>query len=448
MSLPSSPSSAYTPSNPFANGDKAHSKEDHLKITWTDTSEELIASWGDIASCYKWMHDQAFRKYDKISWRMMIPVAILSTVTGSLNMSMPVLVPENFVETGNKILGAVSIITGIITSLQSIFRFAQLSENHSNAANGWGKLERNIRIELRIDRKNRKDADNFLKICRADYDRLLESSPPIPKEIIQMFNQKFANIEHLVIPDVCGNLEHTQVNRPPPPPELLTEEAEREEEPEQPGMLSKFMTDIKQMLADSRLVSVGVKDNELPHHYIPTRSYEVEDINIPTRYSSATISNKPRKSWNQTGLQVAPRKGFLGDPPAPKKLQDVLEQESQQTGKPADMPSVNVTELRNRFERHLTLKTALNLSRLSTATNENTESATGASLTPSELPSSSMSDPSANETIVDILPPTQLQQQVEEYVGDQPEVESIPETRAPSRSRIQLRSGFDLNDLI
>ena len=440
LSLPSSPSS-FTPSSTTHAKDK--DKDDHLKITWTDTSEELIASWGDIASCYKWMHDQAFRKYDKISWRMMIPVAILSTVTGSLNMSMPVLVPTDFVQTGNKILGAVSIITGIITSLQSIFRFAQLSENHSNAANGWGKLERNIRIELRIDRKNRKDADNFLKICRADYDRLLESSPPIPKEIIQQFNDKFASIEHLVIPDVCGNLEHTKVNRPPPPPpELMLDEEIKEEPEEQPGVLSKFMTDIKQMLADSRLVSVGLKDNELPHHYIPTRHYEVDDISIPTRHSSATVTTKPRK---HSGFQVGPRKGFLGDPPAPIKLQDVLEKESQHVGKPVDMPTVNVSELRNRFERHLTLKTALNLSPQLLSV-----SSTGA---PSTGPAEEVQSLPAQVEVIDIANPLLENPPIAESPQvsvSEPVEEQVEETRPASRSKLRLRagSGFELNDLI
>ena len=39
--------------------------EQKVKLSWNDQTETLLRSWGDISSCYNWMHDKSFRKYQK-----------------------------------------------------------------------------------------------------------------------------------------------------------------------------------------------------------------------------------------------------------------------------------------------------------------------------------------------------------------------------------------------
>ena len=45
--------------------------------------------------------------------------------------------------------------------------------------------------ELSLQDKKRKPCRDFLKICRSEYDNLLESSPNIDLDIINDFNKKF-----------------------------------------------------------------------------------------------------------------------------------------------------------------------------------------------------------------------------------------------------------------
>ena len=185
-------------------------EETVVRLKWNKRTEKLVSEWGNHAICYNWMHDRAYRKYNNWSYRLMIPIGIFSTITGALNMAMPTLVPADLVETGNKILGGVSIVTGIVTSLQSIFRFAQRSEEHSAAAADWDKLARNIAIELKIDRKSRKEADSFIKVCRSEYDRLMTKTQFIPMDVIMEFNLKFGDHPKLQRPNICDNLEHIE----------------------------------------------------------------------------------------------------------------------------------------------------------------------------------------------------------------------------------------------
>jgi len=224
------------------------SKENKVKLTWNDQTETLLRSWGDISSCYNWMHDKSFRKYQKKNFKFSLPVIILSTLTGTLNLALQGYVPPEYITYAQAGIGGVNIFTGILTTLQNYFRYAENSESHRNASVGWGKLQRNISIELTYDRLSRKDADSFIKVCRMEYDRLLEQSPIIPTEIISLFKKKYAEqrlqkkkqkdarkqerkfsksnnneeIEEddiiqddeddkLILPDVCGELTHTGV---------------------------------------------------------------------------------------------------------------------------------------------------------------------------------------------------------------------------------------------
>ena len=299
------------------------------KLKWNEQTESLLADWGDIASCYSWLHDQSFRKYNRINHSMTIPVAILNVVAGALNLSMQSLVPPQYVNMSLQAVGGLNIITGIITSIQSIFRYAQLAENHHNAEVDWSKLERNIRIELRIERKNRKEADGFIKVVRAEYDRLMVSSPTIPDEILEKGKKHFLNFDGIITPDICGDMKHTHVTRPEPTPPSTPMRPPSPPQPPSDDKTSELLQDIKDMLAESRLVSVGMKDNEIPHAY----KFAPRKADGYTSYGRVTIDHGRRgRSESDTTtvlpssttgapasdieLDIKPRKNFLGSRPS------------------------------------------------------------------------------------------------------------------------------------
>lgn len=184
---------------------------DHTKLIWTDTTEQLLVRWGDHAACHQWLHFQSHNKYKNTNYSYSIPIIILSTITGTLNVGMNNVVPSDYMNWATIGVGVVNIVTGIITTLQNFFQYAQLSEAHFNSYVGWSKLSRNITIECSIDRKFRKDADRFISQCRADYDRLIEQSPVIPTEIISLFKSKFKKNKELILPDILDNLTHVSV---------------------------------------------------------------------------------------------------------------------------------------------------------------------------------------------------------------------------------------------
>jgi hypothetical protein len=98
-----------------------------------------------------------------------------------------------------------------MTTLGNYFRFAQNSEAHRVSAVSWGKFNRMITAELAQKPNDRMDSLDFINFCKQDLDRLIEQSPQIPDNVIQMFENEFDTITELKKPDICNGLEHTPV---------------------------------------------------------------------------------------------------------------------------------------------------------------------------------------------------------------------------------------------
>jgi len=180
---------------------------------WTREQEELMAGWADIAACYRWMHDKYEKKATASNMWITVPVIVLSTLTGSASFIMTSVVGDNpvaqkYAQIG---IGGVSIFTGILTTLGNFFRYAQSSEANRVASIAWGKFQRQIAVELALHPMERIDSMDFLKICRAELDRLIEQSPQIPEKVIEEFEKEFFDTPTLKKPDIAHGIDHTKV---------------------------------------------------------------------------------------------------------------------------------------------------------------------------------------------------------------------------------------------
>ena len=173
-----------------------------------------MAEWSDKAACYRWLHDRCEKKFSRLNMFITIPVIILSTLTGTANFAVGSFIPpdnptlKNYVAAG---IGSISIFAGILTTLGNFLRYAQGSESNRVASIAWGKFQRQIAIELAMHPNDRIDCMDFLNICRAELDRLIEQSPPVPDDIIVEFEKEFKDIANIKRPEICHGIEHTKV---------------------------------------------------------------------------------------------------------------------------------------------------------------------------------------------------------------------------------------------
>ena len=184
--------------------------DEEQKNIWTPECEKLLAEWSEKASCYRWLHGRCEKKYQRSYYCFSIPVIILSTLTGAANVGMDSFVPEDSKSLASAIVGGVNIFAGIVSTLQNFLKVAELMEAHRIAGISWGKLQRNIAIELALHPTRRVLQCDFLKLSRAEYDRLIEAGPLIDDSIISRFNKKFKNYK-VSIPSICNGLDKCEV---------------------------------------------------------------------------------------------------------------------------------------------------------------------------------------------------------------------------------------------
>jgi len=184
-------------------------KKDDLQM-WTSAQEQLLAEWSEKATCYRWLHSRSEKSYRTKNYSFTIPVIILSTLTGTANFAMDSFVPEEHKQIAMACVGGVNIFAGILSTLQNFLRYAELMESHRLCEVQWSKFGRNIAVELALDPKRRKPANDFLKVCRAEYDRLIEQSPPIDDHIIKQFKTNFKSVD-IRKPDICNGLHKCKI---------------------------------------------------------------------------------------------------------------------------------------------------------------------------------------------------------------------------------------------
>jgi len=179
---------------------------------WTPELDDLMAEWADKAACYRWMHERTEKIFSRNDRFITIPVIILSTLTGTANFGLNSIFGDNAnaAHLATLAIGGVSIIAGIITTLGNFLRYAQGSEAHRVSSISWGKFNRLITVELRINPNERMDSMSFLKICRIELDRLIEQSPPIPDSVIAAFRNEFGSSIDVKKPDIAAAIEHTK----------------------------------------------------------------------------------------------------------------------------------------------------------------------------------------------------------------------------------------------
>jgi hypothetical protein len=180
-------------------------------IEWTPEHEQLLIEWGDKAMCYRWLHSKANSMFSTLNTWYTIPVIVISTLTGTANFAQE-RVPLNFQNYFVMIVGGFNILAGIITTIQQFLKITQLNEAHRVSSIAWDKFYRNIKVEIAKHPQERMEVKQMVKLCKEEFDRLMETCPSIPEKIIQEFKIAFKESEtfkDVVKPEICDILIST-----------------------------------------------------------------------------------------------------------------------------------------------------------------------------------------------------------------------------------------------
>jgi hypothetical protein len=182
-----------------------------IVIEWTPEHEQLLIEWGDKAMCYRWLHSKANAMFSSLNTWYTIPVIVISTLTGTANFAQE-RVPIKYQNLFVMIVGGFNILAGIITTIQQFLKITQLNEAHRVSSIAWDKFYRNIKVEVAKHPHERMEVKQMVKLCKEEFDRLMETCPSIPEKIIQEFKSAFKESEtfkEVVKPEICDILIST-----------------------------------------------------------------------------------------------------------------------------------------------------------------------------------------------------------------------------------------------
>ena len=184
-------------------------------VHWSKEHEQIFVDWADKAMCYRWLHTRATTMYSKLNTWYTIPVIIISTLTGTANFAQD-RIPSNYHSVYVMAVGGFNILAGIITTIQQFLKVTQLNEAHRVSSIAWDKFYRNVKIELTKHPDERMDVTQMIKICKEEFDRLIETSPIIPEKIISKFKSSFRKTKYydtINKPEICDELISTNTFR-------------------------------------------------------------------------------------------------------------------------------------------------------------------------------------------------------------------------------------------
>tara|TARA_Y100000385_G_scaffold283235_1_gene339015 strand:+ start:602 stop:1456 length:855 start_codon:yes stop_codon:yes gene_type:complete len=202
---------------------KTEDTMDDYNAEWNDQHEKILVEWADKAICYRWLHSKSRIKYNNKNTWFTIPVIIMSTLTGTANFAID-RIPVEYKGWYTVGVGSVNILAGILTTIQQFLKISELNEAHRSSSISWDKFYRNIKLELAKSREERMPAFQMLKMSKEEFDRLMETSPPITESIIKHFNDTFSGgnkkinnnlnekqraFKAIYKPEICDTLETT-----------------------------------------------------------------------------------------------------------------------------------------------------------------------------------------------------------------------------------------------
>ena len=219
---------------------------------WHKQHEYVLRDWGESAACYRYMHYKAHTMFKRLSLRMTLPIIIISTVTGTANFAQETF-PVSIRAYVPAMIGAMNLFAAILTTVLQFLKVNELMESHRVSSVHYGKLARNIRLELTLPIIERAhDGGNMVEISKGEYDRLIEQSPPVPSTIINKFEKQF--------PEVPS--DGLKFNRP----EIMTIKSIKLYDSEREKYLTEnVVNEFKRRLSNSKAVAANVWNDDKHH---------------------------------------------------------------------------------------------------------------------------------------------------------------------------------------
>ena len=155
-----------------------------MKLTeWCDGFEYVLKKEAEQSESLFWLHNKASVLAARNNDLIQIPSIILQTLTGFLSATGGLVNPL--------ILGSISVLTGIMSTVLSYYKFSAKAEGHRVCSQLFMKIYKKIEVELSLPIKQRENPQTLLDEVREKLARINEVAPDIPESVIKLYKLNF-----------------------------------------------------------------------------------------------------------------------------------------------------------------------------------------------------------------------------------------------------------------
>jgi len=152
-------------------------------INWGEGFVRVLKKEGEESQSLFWLHNKSAESANKYNDYIQIPSIILQTITGFFSATSGLVPPLA--------LGALSVFTGILSTLLSYYKFSARAEGHRVCSQLYLKIYKKIEVELALPEEQRTPPAQLLQDVREKLARVAEVAPDVPTAVILLYKQQF-----------------------------------------------------------------------------------------------------------------------------------------------------------------------------------------------------------------------------------------------------------------
>ncbi len=256
---------------------------------WTTEEEELLKSWAEKASCYRWMHDKSYKFYKDKNNKLGIPSMVLSLVAGASLFTTINIDNENFEIILKTLIGLMNLCAGVLSGLQNFLKLETIIGKHHTSSINFSNYYRNIIAEISLPKSKREDALVWVKNAKVEFDKLINNAAEIPENIIDDFILQFKDV-NISKPDIANGL--TKI------------EEYYEIEPNNNITTSKYESILKLVKNyDTSLYNLILSTNNNTDNNINNTDNDIENNNINNTNNDININNTDNNIKNNNDMK-------------------------------------------------------------------------------------------------------------------------------------------------
>jgi hypothetical protein len=162
-----------------------------FRYTPPSTSDELVLAWLHRARESQWAHYEMANMLARRSHLLGVPVIVITSFVGT---SVFASIASQAISVEAKIIvGALSVIAAVLSSLQTFFKFSERAERHKSFAARFSSVRREL--EVLHASKGGSERAEYVTVLREKLDRLAEEAPSIPNAVLEKVQSNLARRE-------------------------------------------------------------------------------------------------------------------------------------------------------------------------------------------------------------------------------------------------------------